>query len=237
MPTPRPTHLARLARWAALLVPVVLVGVVAAARQAEVVASGRLLPFFETYDQVARVRLLGVELYVDTSSGLNDLLTVSALATIAVLLLAGAASARHDPALRRTFLAAAFGAAYLTADDLLAVHETVGHNLGALAELPLVDHPDDVIMALYGVVVCAFGWRHRDLLRGRARRWFVAAALAGGAAVAHDLLPLHYGAAEEVLEVVAAGALVLATGVLVGEHTGVRAAYAAASSGYRRRIA
>ena len=225
----------------AVALPAALVALVAAAHQAPVLASGRLLPWFEQYDAVALVRLAGVELYVDTSSGAADLLTVAALGLVAALFAGGALAARQDPRLRRTFAGAALGAAYLSADDLLGVHETVGHNLGVLAGLPLVDHPDDAVMALYGVLGAAFAWRHRRLLGGRVRRWWCVAGAAGGLALGHDVLPLHAGGFEEVLEVVAGGALLVAAGLVVRQSLGaVRlpdgAGYAASSTGYRRRM-
>ena len=232
----------RLLLAAAIALPAALVALVAAARQAPVLERGRLLGWFEQYDAIARVRLAGVELYVDTSSGVADLLTVTALALVAALFAAGAAAARRDPALRRTFTTAALGALYLGADDLLGVHETVGHNVGVLAGLPLVDHPDDVVMALYGVLAAAFAWRHRRLLGGPARRWWLVAGAAGALAIGHDVLPLHAGAFEEVLEVVAGGALLVASGLAVRQSLGGArmpgaGAYAAISTGYRRRMA
>ena len=202
--------------------PVLLVAFVAAARSAEVIERGRLLAFFDTYE-VARVRMLGVELYVDTSTGLSDVVVVCALALIALVLLVGARAARHDPALRRTLLHAGLGAAFLGADDLLAVHETVGHNLGVLAGLPGIDHPDDLIVGLYGLAACAFAWRHRDLLAGGARRPWLVAVVCGGGAVLHDLLPLNQRLLEESLEVVAAGALVVAAWSIVHEQVPLRA--------------
>ncbi len=194
-----------------------LVALVAAARQADVVERGALLPFFETYE-VARVRLAGVELYVDTSSGAGDVVTAATLALAAAVLLAGAWAARADPSLRGTMRTAGLGAAFLAADDLLAVHETVGHNLGVLAALPVVDHPDDVVIGLYALVAAAFAWRHRALLAGAPRRAWAVCAVAGGAAVGHDLLPLHASAAEEALEVVAGAALLAATALVVRAH-------------------
>ena len=204
-------------RHLALALPALLVLGVAAARLGEVLERGVRLPFFEEYDQVSRVRLLGIELYVDTSAGFSDVVTASALAFLAAGAFA-AARAIADPAVRRTFLQAGAGVAYLAADDLLAIHETIGHNLGSLAALPAIDHPDDVVVGIYGLVVCAFAWRHRDLLAGPALKPFRVAVVCGGAAVLHDVTALHLGILEESLEVVAAGALVL-TGVLVArEH-------------------
>ena len=213
--------LIRFARRAAFALGLLLVVAVAVARLADVVDHGVLLPFFEEYE-VAQVSLLGVELYVDTSSGLSDAISVCALALIAVLLLAGARAIGDDAALRRTFVTAGLGSAYLAADDLLAIHETVGHNLGALAALPVIDHPDDLIVGLYGLAVLAFGWRHRALLTGPARRLALVAAISGGGAVLHDLTALHLRMLEEILEVVAAGALVAAVAVVVRTQVAAR---------------
>jgi hypothetical protein len=207
----------RLLRIVLLAFPALLVVGVAVARVGEVVERGVQLPFFQDYDEISRVRLLGIELYVDTSSGFSDLVTASAFAFIAAGALAGA-RAIADPRVRQTFVVAGLGIAYLGADDLLAIHETVGHNLSFLAGLPAVDHPDDVIVGLYGLVLCAFAWRHRDLLTGPALRPFLVAVVCGGAAVLHDITALNLRLLEESLEVAAACALV-AAGVLVArEH-------------------
>ena len=215
-------HARRLAWWAVAAMPAAVLAVVVVARHAPVLERGYLLPFFDEYE-VARAQLAGVELYVDTSSGVADLLTVCALALMAVILLAGAWSAGGDAALRRTFLAAGLGAAYLSGDDYFAVHETIGHNLGVLAELPIVDHPDDVIMGVYALIVCAFAWRHRSLLAGAPRGPWLAALVLAGLAVGHDLLPLHMSGLEEGLEVAAGLAMVWAVALVVRHRLPVAA--------------
>jgi hypothetical protein len=178
------------------------------ARTAPEVRRGALLPFFEDYE-VARVRLLGVEFYADVSSGFTDLLTVTALLGAACALGAVAvALARRGAPRAGTFAAAAAGLAFLAADDLLAAHETLGHNLGVLAGLPVIDHPDDVIVGLYGLVAAAFAWRHRALAAGTPRWPWVLCGVAGLVAVGHDLLPLDHAALEEGAEVLAGLALV-----------------------------
>lgn len=230
-----PSGLALLLRVALLACGAALVALVAAARRAEVLAEGQLLTFFATYDEVARVRLLGAELYVDRSSDAEDLLTVTALVLITVVLLTGARAARDDLARRRVLRTAAAGAAFLAADDLLAIHETIGHNLGALAALPVVDHPDDLIMGLYGLVVLGFGLRHRALLPPQALRPVLIAVAAGGLAVAHDLLPLHARVIEEGLEVVCAGALVAAVWTISRAQAPARTPSRSAASSLRLR--
>ncbi|CAA9483740.1 MAG: hypothetical protein AVDCRST_MAG38-2190 [uncultured Solirubrobacteraceae bacterium] len=194
---------------------VAVLATVAIARQGEVVARGNLLPTFESYE-VERVRILGAELYVDRSAGLGDLLTAAAL-TLTAALLFHAAKRLRRPA-RRAFVTAGWGAAFLAADDLLSAHETVGHNLPVLARLPLVDHADDVVLGVYAAVVGAFLWRHRALLEGADRRPWIAAGVAAGLALAHDLLPLHLRLLEESLEIVATGALAIATTQLARRH-------------------
>jgi hypothetical protein len=111
MPSTLSPTLRRLVAGAIVAAGALVVLAVVAARQAPVLARGELLPWFEDYTHVARVRLAGVELYVDTSSGLADLMTVLALAAVALVFATGAVCARRDPALRRTFAIAALGAA------------------------------------------------------------------------------------------------------------------------------
>jgi hypothetical protein len=196
-----------------------LLATVAIVRQGEEVARGNLLPMFDSYE-VVLVRVLGVELYVDASAGVTDVLTAAALAVTAAILLHGAR--RLDAAARQAFNTAGWGALFLAADDLLSAHETIGHNLPALARLPLVDHPDDVVLAAYAAVVVAFAWRHRALLDGADRRPWALAGAAATVAVAHDVSPLHLGPLEEALEVVAAGALVLGVAGVARRHAAER---------------
>ncbi|CAA9528719.1 MAG: hypothetical protein AVDCRST_MAG30-3594 [uncultured Solirubrobacteraceae bacterium] len=204
-PLPAPARLAPLAVAGCAAFGVLVFA--ALARLAPETRRGQLLPFFESYE-VAEVRLLGGTVYVDTSSGMADLVTVGALSAVALALaLCAALLRRRGAAHASTFAIAAAGAAFLAADDLLAAHETLGHNLGFLAALPAIDHPDDVIVGLYGLAVVAFAWRHRALAAGTPCAPFALCAIAGGFAVGHDLLPLHLEAAEEGAEVLAGLAL------------------------------
>ncbi len=195
---------------AALLVGVALL------RQGEEIARGNLLAAFDSYE-VARVRVLGAELYVDRSVDFGDALTAVALALTAALLLRTAT--RLEARARGAFVTAAWGALFLAADDLLSAHETLGHNLPALARIPVVDHADDVVLAVYAAVVAAFAWRHRTMLAGADRRPWAVAAAAAILALAHDLGPLHLRLLEEGLEVVAAAALAVGVAGVARRHS------------------
>jgi hypothetical protein len=162
------------------------------------------------------------------------MLTVAALAgtAAALLALARALGRRGQGQVARAFGIAGLGAALLAADDALAAHETIGHNLPVLARLPIVDHPDDLLVALYGLVALGFAWRHRALARGTPVLPWAVAAGSGALAVVHDLLPLHLGAVEEGSEV--AAALALLAGVTAVALAHLRApATAAADAGDR----
>ncbi|CAA9472139.1 MAG: hypothetical protein AVDCRST_MAG69-167, partial [uncultured Solirubrobacteraceae bacterium] len=139
---------ARLLRAVTAVGAVLLLFLVLVARQGTVVARGNLHPAFADYE-VERVRVAGVELYVDRSAHAGDALTAIALLAAAAVLLV--AARRLSGTTRTAFAWAGAGAAFLAADDLLAAHETLGHNLGFLAALPLIDHPDDLIVGLYGL--------------------------------------------------------------------------------------
>jgi len=139
---------------------------------------------------VYEVRLLGAvtvyvdgKLYGDGEPRINAnligsiallMLGVAAL-TIAIALRIGGAGRR----LTTFYLIAGAGLGLAGLDKLLAIHETVGHNLRFLADVPGVERPDDLIVALYLVPVLAVGYRFRDGLAGDR---YAAAALAVGVA-------------------------------------------------------
>lgn len=134
--------------------------------------------------EVNEVRVLDtVTLYVDG----EPRITATVIGSIALIMLATAAfvtaaALRFAGGGRRlvgfwAILTAGLG--FAGADELLAIHETMGHNLRFLADLPGVSRPDDVVIALYLVPMAAFAYLFRDVLaadRG------VAVALAGGLA-------------------------------------------------------
>ncbi|HVD24426.1 MAG TPA: hypothetical protein VNB86_00365 [Gaiellaceae bacterium] len=143
---------------AAMIAAGVLVVVLAVALYAggEIVEHGHLLPW--AGDDVRKVRFFDrFDLYVSSETGkpsadlINSYLLVAAASGCfaAALLL-------YPPSLRPLLLVAGFGLGYLAIDEQFAVHETVGHNLGFLADLPGVERPDDVILATYAIPSALF---------------------------------------------------------------------------------
>jgi hypothetical protein len=137
---------------------------VVAADTATVVRQGDLLPWGG--DNIRQVDLAGSEVYLSSefSFRIDDLTswTLIAIGGVAALgaSLVGFGAGRTWQML--TLSAAA--ATWLGLDEGLALHETIGHNLGFLADLPGVRAPDDVIFALYVILAIAFAVAYRDLL-------------------------------------------------------------------------
>jgi hypothetical protein len=196
----------------ALAAVVVLIGALA------VLVSGRSVPgLIDVVDKGthvlpvdypgAEIRVLGTfTLLIDLDRGDSfDALTGIALTAVSTAaLLASLALSRigGSERLARFYLIAGGATGWLALDELLALHETIGHNLRPL--LPGVDKPDDLILAIYLVLAVAilFVFR-RELLRDKVSRALMAAAAAGfGTAMALDILAIT---GEEPLEVVAAG--------------------------------
>ena len=62
------------------------------------------------------------------------------------------------------YLVAGAGLAFLAFDELFALHETVGHNLRFLADLPGVERPDDVLVLLYVIPLAYCAYRFRSVV-------------------------------------------------------------------------
>ena len=173
-------------------------------RSAPVIAEGPLLGFLPPDYSIEQVRVAGLELYVDTSIGRADIATSTVLAVLAVFLLRVAFELRRrDDSDAGTFAIAAAGALFLAGDDLLALHETVGDNLGFLASVPGIGQPDDVVMGIYALLVIGFCFHHRGLAPSRtpARTAWLVAAVLGAAAIVLDMLPIDYTRPEEGLKI------------------------------------
>lgn len=189
---------------------------VAAIVSADVVERGKLLEW--AGDDVKRVRVLGgPELYVssETDRPPNDVLTTILFALIATVG-ACAAFVLHRvgrPRATWCFGLLAAGAAWLALDELLAAHETIGHNLPFLRALPGVDRPDDVVLAFYAVPAAAFAWSFRRELTAdrRALALIALGVVASAGAVGLDVLGAG-GDYEDVAEVGATGLLLLGFG-------------------------
>jgi hypothetical protein len=174
----------------------------------EVLEQGRLLSY--STGDVYHVRVLHTfELYVDAESAhppridiLNSLVLAAAMGgALAVALLLPTARQPLSPRVAQFFPTLAAGAALLAADDLGGIHETLGHNLRWLADLPGVDQPDDVVLALYALPVLALAVYYRHLLTAsRALVLALALGLASfGGAVLLDIVTDLRG--EELLEI------------------------------------
>jgi len=140
-----------LALGAALLVLVVVA--FALSKNYERIAEGQLLPYTE--GEVAQVRFFdSFTLYIAREQPrLLDAFTTVALAMVSgIALFAFALASRRpmaDPRARAFFLVCLLGTLFLAVDESMAIHETIGHNMRFLADLPGVHRPDDVIFASY----------------------------------------------------------------------------------------
>lgn len=129
-------------------------------------------------------------------------LAVAALITLLVLRAAG-----KPRRLRRFYALASLGFALLAFDELFAIHETIGHNLLPLADLPGIERPDDAVFSLLLVPAIVFAYVFRDILfASRRLQWLFAGAFAAFAlAAGSDIVGV---AADEPLEVIS-GAFIL----------------------------
>jgi hypothetical protein len=178
--------------------------------------------------KVKEVRVLdAVDVYVDGEPrpgfSVYGAMALMMLATAALVMWAALRAARARPQLRAFWAVAAGGLAVAGLDELLAIHESIGHNLPFLADVPGVKRPDDLVLALYLPAALAFGWWFRDVLVER--RLTVACGIAAvfwfGLSVAGDLISLG---TEEWFELLAG--LFLAAGLVnlmyrhLQEHVG-----------------
>jgi hypothetical protein len=196
---------------------VVLVGLVALVSLApslyDVQAKGHGPPLvpYEHSGLVYKVRVLDLfSIYADEESRPSSdklsaigLIVMASMSLMALLLLN---AARAERRVRSFYLVATLGLAYLAADEMFAFHETIGHNLRFLADLPGVERPDDVIFLSYGLPLAIFAWSFRDVLfaKRRATELFAVGAGLFAVAAAGDLAGVGI---DEPAEVLAAGCL------------------------------
>jgi len=118
---------------------------------------------YEDSGQVYKLRVLdSVDVYAPEElrdSASLDVITGLALVGLATAALMSAAllnAARRDRLLVRFYGLAGAGALFLGLDEMLSIHETIGHNLQFLADVPGVERPDDLVLALYLIPGLAF---------------------------------------------------------------------------------
>jgi len=130
-----------------------------------------------------------------SSLGLAAATTMMLMAFI--LLTAAGSGAR----LRRFYALGTAGLALVTLDETFALHETIGHNLHFLADVPGVERPDDLIFGLYPIALAFFAWHFRDILFAdrRATRLFAAGTALVLIAAVSDLAGSHVDEAAEPL--------------------------------------
>jgi hypothetical protein len=142
----------------------------------DVQSKGRGPPLvpYEGSGLVYKVKVLDLfSVYADEESRPEpDKLSSVALvagATMCLMTLLLLSAAEGDRRLRRFYVFATAGLAYLAADELFALHETTGHNMRFLADLPGVERPDDVVFLSYAVPLAIFAWAFRDVLTAQRR--------------------------------------------------------------------
>lgn len=186
----------------------------------EVLDKGQLLPYTE--GKVYKVGFPGgLILYFEFEVKPSfDLLNVYLLVGVAfaalVFSLVLACIARDTGQPFRFFVLAFLGMSYLGADELIGIHETLGHNLQWLAALPFVERPDDAIVLFFVVPAVAILIFFRSVIFASRPATFLFAicfACFLFAAVA-DILALPI---EEPVEVIAT-AIMLAALLMLGLH-------------------
>lgn len=106
------------------------------------------------------------------------------------------------------FVVTALGAAFLAADEVLGLHETLGANLRFLAQLPGIKHPDDAVFAAYALPVAVFVYCFRTVLAS-SRRALGVLALGGGVFVLGAVMDVTSLAFEEYVETLASFVLLI----------------------------
>ena len=193
----------------------------------EVVAEGKLLPYSD--GRIYLIRFFdAVDVYAEPSRrpDIPDVVTsfvlmvLSGAALVTALTLRTLASRGRPPA-SWFFLLTALGAAWFGADELLGLHESIGHNLQFLADLPGIVRPDDFIILVYGVVALSvlIAFRRLVLSSRSARPFFLAMCCA---VILVPIFDITGSPLEEAAEIAAAAAMLAAFVVLAIEQLLVR---------------
>ena len=189
----------------------------AAADSASVLREGQLLPW--AGDNVREIDLGGLSVYLSSefSFRIDDLTSWTLVAMGGVAVLGASLVGFRAGRTWRMLTLSAAASIWLGLDEGLALHETLGHNLGFLADLPGVRAPDDLILVVYLILAVAFAIVHRDLLAASraASRLFVVALAIVVAAVVFDFVSLIPTRGEDVIETLAGLVLLAAYVTLV----------------------
>jgi hypothetical protein len=139
-------------------------------------------------------------------------LAVASLITSLVLRAAG-----KELRLRRFYALASLGFALLAVDELFAIHETIGHNLTLLTDLPGIERPDDALFTLLLIPAIVFVYAYRDVLFGARRlQWLFAGAFAAFVlAAGSDIVGVS---ADEPLEVISGACILGGFASLIAGH-------------------
>jgi hypothetical protein len=205
----------------------------------EVVDKGRLLPY--TTGEIYEIELFGrFTIYAEPEAKpsldvFNSYILVS-LSSIALLALTflRVVGVPTRPRLQAFFLVVWLGTGFLAADELLGGHESLGHNLRFLTELPGVHRPDDAIVALYAPAAVAFFVIFRRIILASmgARIGFGVAIVLVVIAAASDLVGV--GQTEELVEALASMSLLAGFMLLTIDE--LRLAAAARPAGEQRAL-
>lgn len=198
-----------------LIVTVVVIVAVTLPFNYEVIAKGQLLDY--TQGRIYELRLYDrFNVYIEPEIKPNkDFLNGAMLGAVSFIAMTfsiclHAFGVRGYAVARQFFAVLSVGFLYLAADELLGIHESMGHNLQYLSAVPGIERPDDLIIVMYGLVALLFLivyrkflWRYR-----RAGRWFAATLVLFGFAAAADAFSSRY---EEYLELLGSVCLVIGT--------------------------
>ena len=188
----------------------------------EVVRKGELFSY--TDGTIYEVRLLDkVTVYVEPSVRPSDdllnaylLASLSSIALFALLLVHGR-KVTTGLRVRAFFLLTALGAGYLAADELFGFHESIGHNMRFLADLPGSEQPDGAILVAYLIPVGAYLFVFRNLfLASRTGLRLILFGLAFG--VLASGLDFLGGSGEELAEVMTSASVLAAFVVVTAEQ-------------------
>ncbi len=205
-------HLIYLVGLGAAALALVLVAYLALTNY-EVVEKGKILPYTNGY--VYRILIADkYTVFVEPEIRLrSDVFNAAILIGVAYISLTFAAILHVQQSIYTHrhfafFVLMSAGMFFLAADELLGIHESIGHNVQFLTKIPGISRPDDLIIALYAIVAILFLFSFRSLFSDARRplQYFSAALGVFVVAAVADLATIPF---EEIIELVA-GTLILA---------------------------